>query len=242
MDGTGNGTATEAEILARLTRTCPEVPTVLQVVSRRVPFKKRQIAPYQGAALYSWAKPYNRPGCQILEIGSFLGYSAAILATACPMADVTTLNPKHQEAISARANLRYWPRARVVEALSWDYLSVTGRSFDVIFCDGDHAAIARDLPWFDRVVAGGLMAFHDYSPAGSPRACEPVYDTLNAMARALGRDFDRKVIDAGGVGMVGFVRQPSDDGWLLRMAGTEASNGSAQAADAAETSGDEAAG
>jgi predicted O-methyltransferase YrrM len=225
----------DSAILARYTVAHPELPAVLEMVARRVPHKKRQIAPYQGAALYSWAKPYNRPGCQILEIGSFLGYSAAIMASACPMAEITTLNPKHHEAIAARANLRYWPGVRVVEAYSWDYLGVTSRNFDVIFCDGDHSAILRDLPWFDRLVVGGLMAFHDYSPAGTYRECVPVYDALNAMARALGRDFDRKVIDVGNVGMVGFVRQPDDDGWLLHL---EASNGSAQAATTAETGSD----
>lgn len=212
---------TSDQITAALTKTHREIPRVLAKARRLVPQKKRQIEPFQGAALYSLALPYNRRGARILEIGTFLGYSASLLAQACPEADITTLNPKSHEAGMARNFLRSFPRVKVVEDLSWDFLDTHIRTdqapYDLIFVDGDHAQILRDLPWFDYLNEGGLFVHHDYSPTDSERPCPPVYEALNAMSAALGRDFDALVVDDRKVGLAGFVRQAGDERWREMM-------------------------
>ena len=135
----------------------------------------RAIEVYQAYALYALARQFNRPGARVLEIGTAIGYSAAVLASALPDAQIITLNPHASEAAKARANLGAWGNVTVVEALSWDYLeSYAGEPFDLIFVDGDHKRVRRDFAWWDHLRDGGLMLFHDYSPAGTYRACVPV--------------------------------------------------------------------
>lgn len=206
----------EEQILATLIGSFLEIPAVLASARRACPPRKRQIAEYQGAALYAAARPYNVRGARILEIGTFEGYSAHVLSQACPQAHIITLNPKPWEVALARVHLQ-GRRVSLRGDLSWDYLNqhikFNQPPFDVVFVDGDHAQILRDLPWFDQVRVGGLIVFHDYSPADSPRPCPPVYDALNAMRDALGRDFDLLVVDDTRVGLAGFVRQADDEGW-----------------------------
>lgn len=206
----------EEQILAALIGSYPEIRSVLATARKACPPRKRQIAEYQGAALYAAAKPYNKTGARILEIGTFEGYSAHVLSQACPQAHIITLNPKPWEVLIARSHLQ-GRRVTLRGDLSWDYLDqhikFRNQPFDLIFVDGDHAQVLKDLPWFDQVRTGGLMVFHDYSPANSPRPCPPVYEALNQMCDALGRDFDLLVVDDTAVGLAGFIRRAEDDGW-----------------------------
>ncbi len=190
----------------------PEVPDVLRRARSLVSFNKRQIAEWQAAALYVLAKPYDSARANVLEIGTQLGYSAAVLAQACPHATIITLNPKMTEVAEAAQNLKAFPNVTVVALPSWDYLAVAGQvsnreGWDVIFVDGDHKQVERDLPWFNELKPGGLMLFHDYSPALSPRPCPPVYEALNAMADTLRRPLDVYLADTTEVGLAGFYRQ-----------------------------------
>ena len=77
----------------------------------------------------------------------------------------------------------------------------------MIFVDGDHNRIARDLPWFNRLQVGGLLLCHDYSPEWEWIPSPVVYAELNGMADRLGRAFDVRLVDNGKVGMVGFYRR-----------------------------------
>ena len=91
---------------------------------------------------------------------------------------------------------------------SWSYLAgYKGPAFDVVFVDGDHKQVARDLPWFNWIHPGGLMLFHDYSPAESTHACPPVYDVVNARAIRLGRELDVLLVDDTLAGIAGFYKQ-----------------------------------
>lgn len=185
-----------------------DVKPVLKRVSKRVPFIKRQIAEYQGAALYALATRYFGANAHILEIGTAHGYSAAILAEACPDASIITLNPNAEEAALARENLKDYPNVEVVEAISWDYLkSYRGPKLDLVFVDGDHKRVRMDLPWWDWLKEGGLLLFHDYSPAGTYRECPPVFEAVNEFSRLLGREPDVKVVEDEGVGMAGFYNE-----------------------------------
>lgn len=209
------------QILAALLPSYPELRNVLARAQRQVPTKKRQIAEYQAAALYALARPYDRAGARILEIGTFLGYSAAVLAQACPRAEIVTLNPNKVEALMAQGYLRPYRNVTVSAMCSWDFLDVHVRRqrapYDLIFVDGDHARILKDLPWYDHLRPGGLFFHHDYAPEGTYRACPPVYEALNQLRDALGRDFDALVVDDGGVGMAGFIRRDEDAGWRELM-------------------------
>lgn len=201
------------DILAALIQQYPELSAALMRARARVPVYKREIAHYQAAALYALARPYNRLGARILEIGTAWGYSAAVLAEACPLAQIATLNPQEQEVNMARVHLKDYPNVTVLTLKSWDFLKTLNREqFDLIFVDGDHKRVRADLPFWNTLTSNGLFLFHDYSPKGAHegkggklRECPPVFDTLNSFARQLDKPApDVTVIDDGGVGMAGF--------------------------------------
>jgi predicted O-methyltransferase YrrM len=167
---------------------------------------------YQAMLLFGLAGQFNRSDARILELGTAVGYSASLIAQGAPLARIVTLNPRQGEIELAQRNLKPWPNVKVVVMYSWDYLAHTPAvvRFDMVFVDGDHNAIARDLPWFNRLAVGGLFVCHDYTPLGSKKPSPIVYAELNRMAERLGRPFDVSLIDDGGVGMAGFYRREGE--------------------------------
>jgi predicted O-methyltransferase YrrM len=177
----------------------------LERARARVKKTKREIEPFQAAAMYALTKPYNFEGAQILEIGTAYGYSSAVMAEAAPLAKITTLNPQAHEVEAARAALIDYPNVQVIQEKSWDYLStVKDKGFDLIFIDGDHKRVKADIPFWELLNPGGLLLFHDYAPAGSRRECPPVYEAVNEFAESLGRDLDVLVMDDDQIGLAGF--------------------------------------
>jgi predicted O-methyltransferase YrrM len=177
---------------------------------------KHEIAEWQAMCLYALATHVNlavrrldqRPG-YALEIGTAMGYSAYFLSRGLPHMFLTTLTPNDGERVAAQRALA--PMA--VQCLgfkSWDFLKVSKRDYDFIFVDGDHARVAWDLPWFNRLQPNGLIVFHDYSPEGSGRACPPVYNAVNLMAQQLGREPDVLLMNEQLVGMAGFYRREGE--------------------------------
>lgn len=197
---------TQIEILAAVRRLHPEITSVLGLVAAKVPFIKRQVAEYQGAVLYALAAQYNHEGAMILEIGTAWGYSAACMATAASKAKLITLNPKPTEYPVATQHLTPWPNVTVLNLKSWDYIDQNEHIFDLVFVDGDHGQVRRDMIWWRFLKPGGLLLFHDYAPAGSGRPCQPVYDEVNRFAAQLGREPDVLIIDERGVGLAGFYK------------------------------------
>lgn len=207
---------TAVELADKFTALHPELGEVLDHVRARVPHLKREIWAYQAMALYHLVRPYNRDGATILEIGTAFGFSAAVMASAAPLAKIMTLNPKAEEVVQARKHLASWPNVTVVENASVPFLEEATRfalplTFDVIFVDGDHKHIRLDLPYFNLVRAGGLFFHHDYSPEWSPRPCSVVYEELNRFSEhVLRRDMDVIIVDDTDVGMAGWYKMPDD--------------------------------
>jgi len=174
---------------------------------------KLKMLGYQMAALSILARQYNRAGSRILEIGTGHGASGYMLAKAAPLAKIISLTVSSGEGAAAN---ELWRKNNcsnifaVVES-SWRYLSFTvAATFDMVFVDGDHNAIGRDLPWFNRLAVEGLFVCHDYSPESSRSPSPIVYAELNRLAERLGRPFDVSLIDDGKVGMVGFYRHEGE--------------------------------
>lgn len=199
-------TGSPNQIYAVLEARCPAVTDALKRVRQHVPAFKKEIALYQAAALYVLTVPYNREGVLILEIGTAWGYSAAVMAEAAPLASIVTLNPVAPEAAIARKHLRAYSNVTVVEEKSWDYLALhPNRRYSVVFVDGDHKNVKRDLPYWKNILPGGLFVFHDWSPAGSGRECPPVFEALNEFAATV-HPFGVQVIDDQRVGFAGFYK------------------------------------
>ena len=198
---------TEAELFEGLCQRAPGARAALDATKHI----RGEIRPYQRALLYLLTQAYDRRGAVFLELGTFLGNTAAIMAEAAPQAAILTLNVKAHEVKQARLNLKPWPQVHALEFASRFFLEAAeGTQYDVIFVDGDHKNIRYDLPWIDHLRPGGLMLFHDYSPKDARVACVPVYDALNEFAEMLGRPLDVAVADTDKLGMAGIYKREGD--------------------------------
>jgi len=170
---------------------------------------RAQMLPWQMVALYGLTLDW-RPR-RILEVGAGLGTSAWMMAQAQRTAEIVTLSINPTEATLAQRLLNsVGAQARVEVCASVDYYRLHNyERWDLIYIDGDHRACCADLPWFNSLNPGGLMLFHDYSPA----ICPPVYEAVSALAMVSGGVLDVELIDADGIGMAGVVRQEGEE-WL----------------------------
>lgn len=187
--------------------------TKLEYAARKaIPNTKKAVYPYQAAALYHHAKPYN--GGRALEIGTAYGYSCYFLASAMPDSQIVTLNASEGEWVEDVKILERFKNVACLHRLSWDYLAESDGTavYNFIFVDGDHrpGPIRRDFQYFNRLLNGGLILFHDYSPLGSGRECPPVYEAVNELSKTLGRQPDVLIVDDRQVGMAGFIRREGE--------------------------------
>lgn len=66
------------------------------------------------------------------------------------------------------------------------------------------------MPWFDRLMVGGLMYHHDYCPPDSyPRPCRWVWKALNEFSAKL-RGPDVLIVDDAQEGMAGWYRRAGE--------------------------------
>lgn len=202
---------TPDEWLAYFTEHHPELPKIEKQARAKVPNTKKAVYAYQAAALYHLAKPYN--GGRALEIGTAYGYSCYYLAKAMPDSKITTLNASigEVEAVKANGTLNF-PNVEILHRVSWEFLKESDGTavYNFIFVDGDHKRVKNDFPFFNRLVEGGLIMFHDYAPLGSRRHCPPVYEAVNDLAKTLGREPDVLIVDDGNVGIAGFIRRANE--------------------------------
>ena len=202
---------TAAEIHAKIRERYPEVDEALSRALSGAHKTKQQIAPFQAACLYALTKRFDISGCNILEIGTYYGYSAAVMAQAAPHAQIVTLNPVESEWELARAKLAAYKNVRVANLYSWDYLDTyDGPELDFVFVDGDHKRVKRDRPWFNWLTPGGIILYHDYTPLGAERHCPPVYNAVNDFVLWIGRNPDVLIVDDKKLGMAGWRKQAQD--------------------------------
>jgi len=202
-------TGTPAAIIAHVLRDAPNTmaPSVARSCRDLIAPHKAQLLEWQGAVLYALAKPYDRFNANVLEIGTAAGYSAAILAHACPHSHIVSLNPSIPEMRIAAKHLRSYTNVTLLRAVSWDMLGVwCSPELDVVWVDGDHLRAAADLPWFNRLRPNGLLLFHDLSE----EQCPPVWKAAHELGERIGRDLDVQVIDDQGIGMGGFRRREGE--------------------------------
>jgi len=194
---------TTSELIESIVQLSPDAARAYEAVVQ-IPCKMLR---YQAMALFFLARQYNSEGAHILDIGTFKGFSAAILALAAPKAQVLTLNPCEVEVEEARKWLKDFSNIEMQTVASWDLLETyAGPKLDLIWIDGDHKNVARDILWWRQLVSGGLMAFHDYSDLQSPSPSH-VYFVLNAHRETCGREFDMLIVDEKGVGMAGWYKE-----------------------------------
>lgn len=197
---------TPADLIKTLDTITPDAAEALT----RLQAVRSQLLPYQQRLLFHLAQQYDKPYANFLEIGTFHGHSAMTMALAAPQAHIITLNPNADEY---RQTLDHLIRHQIYNVIaqciaSWDYYEQDILYYDLIFVDGDHARVQRDLVWWKRLKPHGLMLFHDYSPAESKHPSPRVFEAVNQMAERLGKEGpDVLVVDTDLVGMAGFYKR-----------------------------------
>lgn len=175
---------TNEELIVNLEEAYPGVMGIVQGVYDTIPhYTKREIRLLEGALLYILATQYNHPDAHIFEIGTCWGWSAAVMSTAAPLAQIVTCTPNHNHAKIATYNLAKagYSNIEVVDAQSQTLLAdYKGPLLDMVFVDGDHKRVEEDLPWYNWLKVDGLIFHHDYSHPDAPvRPCRWVWKALN---------------------------------------------------------------
>ena len=207
-----------AEISARIRERYPEAKEAVSHARALTAGHsiKGSVYDYQAEALYFLCREYDQPGANILEIGTYYGFTAAVMAQATPQATIVTLNPLEWEVEAALPALESFANVQVVQITSQDLLAnYIGPDFDLIFVDGDHKRIREDLLWWCHLKVGGTILFHDYTPFGSPKHCPPVVRGLNEFTAYLGRYADHTIIDNQQSGMLAWVKRNTDKACAL---------------------------
>lgn len=198
------------EIIDIIRKDNPEIDAVIALSeSVKNPYKG-SMQQYQAACLYALAKRYNNPDSRILEIGTGKGYSTSYLVQAAPLAQITSLSVRDDEQLEAKNSISRlgYDNVEFITVNSRDYFTSLEniQPFDLIFVDGDHARVQKDLVWYGRLNKGGLMLFHDYCPFDAANPQPHVYRVLNEFSTEINQPFDVEIVDNVKIGMVGFYK------------------------------------
>lgn len=124
-------------------------------------------------------------GADVLEIGSAYGYSSIAMALAggrVEAVDPHTWLPSFEAMVANIAAYNVSDQVRIHRTDSWTLLpqlAEEGRTFDLVWIDGDHsaAAVAHDVAWARKLLREtGTLACHDYDEA----TCPGVREALDA--------------------------------------------------------------
>lgn len=202
------------EIIEFVAKKYPEIEQLIFNANIVCHKYKGSMQPYQAAVLYYLAKDYNH--CNILEVGTGVGYSTYFLANAAPQANIVSINPNIDELKIARFTLD--EKVTLFSKTSrefWDMhkkgilddVDGNTQTWDFIFIDADHKDIKFDVQWFNRLNDNGMIVFHDYSNSESKSPCLPVWNELTTLTHSYG-DFDIEVIDTvNKFGMAGWIKK-----------------------------------
>lgn len=143
-----------------------------------------------GEAVALYAIALNTPvGKPIVELGTFHGYTAGVLAMAAEETNspVITIDdyaprpeqrlPAHIGAAAVRENLtRAGLHVAVLQGDSRDVPNVI-REVGMLWIDSTHTAEqveAEMAAWLPLIAPGGIVAFHDYGGASTPQLKGPI--------------------------------------------------------------------
>lgn len=101
----------------------------------------------------------------ILEIGTFIGYSTAVILETCQDAFVMTVEKDEKNAAFAVQNLRelgFDGRFQVVNEDAIEFLQKTDKTYDFIFLDGPKGQYIKYLPIIKKILrVGGVLVADD---------------------------------------------------------------------------------
>ncbi len=136
---------------------------------------------------------------RILEIGTFIGYSAACMLEAFEGAHITTLEKDEKNFLDAKENLKvYGKRANLVHCDAFDFLRENvDKTFDLVFLDGPKGQYMKYLPFLKQMLpVGGVLICDDILLHGLVKGEEKVAHKHRSMVNNLRKFLDDLAADA----------------------------------------------
>lgn len=145
---------------------------------------------------------------RILEIGTYIGYSASVMLSACD-ATVVTLEKNAENAELARKNLApFGERVKVETSDAFQYITRDDiGKFDLIFLDGPKAQYINYLPFLKELLnEGGVLVADNVYFHGLVRQAGEVKHKLRTIvvnlrkfidAICLDEDLESEILDIG---------------------------------------------
>ena len=183
--------------------------------------------------LYIIARQYNEEGKNILEIGTNRGKSSYTMATAAPLANLTSLEIYRENWLIAKrihetgyvAEFITVPpvKTNLLLADSVEYLAnYKGPKLDMIFVDGDHFEGALlDAEWWNWLNIGGCILFHD-----AHGMFPHVKEAVTRLEKLTGREPD--VWLRTDYCIAGFYKEEGDKEWEIEESSTPPSTKAVQ--------------
>ncbi len=98
----------------------------------------------------------------ILEIGTFLGYSASLMAEVCPQSSITTLEKNETNFIDANKNLQGVSNVEIINIDAMEFLQNNSeKKYDFIFLDGPKGQYYKYLPYLKQMLNKQGVLFVD---------------------------------------------------------------------------------
>lgn len=98
----------------------------------------------------------------ILEIGTFLGYSAFVMAQVCPNAKIISVEKNEQNFLDAQKNLQDLSNVEVINADAFEFLQKnTNLKVDFVFLDGPKGQYVKYFPYLKNMLNVGGILFAD---------------------------------------------------------------------------------
>ena len=131
----------------------------------------------------------------ILEIGTFIGYSTAVMLETCQDAFVTTVEKDEKNfafAVQNLTDLGFDGRFQVVNKDAFEFLQKTNKTYDFIFLDGPKGQYIKYLPIIKKLLRkGGFLVADDVLFYGMVNSS----DTIKHKHRSIVNNL-RKFLDA----------------------------------------------
>ncbi len=120
---------------------------------------------------------------KILEIGTFLGYSASLMAEVCPSSKIITLEKDSQNFLDAKINLKPYQNVSLLNSDALDFLQANDEMrFDFVFLDGPKGQYVKYWPFLKKMLnVGGILLADDilfYGLVNSTEKIEHKHRTL----------------------------------------------------------------
>ena len=134
---------------------------------------------------------------KILEIGTFLGYSASLMSEVCSDAEITTLEKNKSNFDDAVKNLKDYLNVKAINCDAIEFLENNNLlKFDFVFLDGPKGQYIKYLPYLKQMLnKNGVLFADDVMFYGLVNSTEKIEHKRRALVNNLRKFLNEIQID-----------------------------------------------